>query len=378
MTQFQDAQEKWVDFLENKIQNYEKFRNFDYGPENVSSVSKLSPYVSHRILLEYELIEEVKKKYQSQKINKFIEEIYWRIYWKGWMENRPNVWVDFISEKNFKYDFEAYEKAINGDTDLSFFNSWVNELKTHNYLHNHTRMWFASTWIFNFGLPWELGANFFFKHLYDGDSASNILSWRWVAGLQTKGKQYLFSPSNLRKFSNNRFNVEKINNKQIFLEELNQIPLTDEIYKSNMEQKSESLILFENDLHAPTLKNIFQNYKRVFIILLGNEQRKIKLSSAVMSFKQQIVSEFVAQFDNVTQLNTIRLQENFKDINQLDMIYPGIGDNNDFIKNFKISNNKVIFNLVRDQDLFAWKFAKKGFFKFKENIPKINKYIFQN
>ena len=60
------------------------------------------------------------------------------------------------------------------------------------------------------------------------------------------------------------------------------------------------------------------------------------------------------------------------------MIYPGVGENNDFMNNFKKLNNKVIFNLVRDQDLFAWKFAKKGFFKFKENIPKINQYVFQN
>ena len=139
------------------------------------------------------------------------------------MENRPEVWCNFILEKNYEFDFETYEKAINGNSELGFFNSWVNELKTYNYLHNHTRMWFASTWIFNLGLPWQLGANFFFKHLYDGDAASNLLSWRWVAGLQTKGKQYRFSPENLRKFSNNRFNVEKISNKQIFLEEKNLI-----------------------------------------------------------------------------------------------------------------------------------------------------------
>ena len=187
-----DAQEKWDDFLENKITNYEKLRNFDYGPTNKSSVSKLSPYISHRVLLEYELLEEVKKKYHSQKINKFVEEIYWRIYWQGWMENRPKVWFNFISEKNYEYDFETYEKAINGNSELGFFNSWVNELKTYNYLHNHTRMWFASTWIFNLGLPWQLGASFFFEHLYDGDAASNLLNWRWVAGLQTKGKQYRF------------------------------------------------------------------------------------------------------------------------------------------------------------------------------------------
>ncbi len=373
-----DAQEKWDDFLENKVTKYEKLRNFDYGPTNKSSVSKLSPYISHRVLLEYELLEEVKKKYHSQKINKFVEEIYWRIYWKGWMENRPKVWSDFISEKNYEYDFKIYNKAINGNSELGFFNSWVNELKTYNYLHNHTRMWFASTWIFNLGLPWQLGASFFFKHLYDGDAASNLLSWRWVAGLQTKGKQYRFSPANLRKFSNNRFNVEKINNRQIFLEEKNQIPLDDEIYKSNMEQKSKTLILFENDLHVSTLENILRNYKSVFIILLGNAQRKIKLSEAVLSFKQQIVLEFIKQFDNVTQIDPLKLKETLVDIDQLDMIYPGVGENNDFINSFKSLNNKLIFNLVRDHDLFAWKFAKKGFFKFKENIPKINQYVFQN
>ena len=378
MPLFLDAQEKWDYFLKNKIKNYEKLRNFDYGPTNESSVSKLSPYISHRVLLEYELLKEVKKKYQSQEINKFVEEIYWRIYWKGWMENRPKVWCNFISEKNYEYDFETYQKAINGNSELDFLNSWVNELKTHNYLHNHTRMWFASTWIFNLGLPWQLGASFFFEHLYDGDAASNLLSWRWVAGLQTKGKQYLFSPANLRKFSNNRFNVENIHNKQIFLEETNQIALDDEIYKSNMELKSETLILFENDLHVPTLKNILGNYKSVFIILLGNAQRKIKLSEAVLKFKQQMVFEFINRFDNVTQLDAIKLQETLVDINQLDMIYPGIGDNNDFINSFKKANNKVIFKLVRDQDLFAWKFAKKGFFKFKENIPKINQYVSQN
>ena len=157
------------------------------------------------------------------------------------------------------------------------------------------------------------------------------MSWRWVAGLQTKGKQYLFSPANLKKFSNNRFNVDKINNKQIFFEESNQISFEDEIYKSNMEPKSETLILFENDLHVPTLKNIFRNYKNVFIILLGNKQRKIKLSESVLDFKQKIVFEFIKLFDNISQLDPLKLTEIFNDINHLDMIYRGIGENNDFI-----------------------------------------------
>jgi len=33
-------------------------------------------------------------------------------------------------------------------------------------------MWFASIWIFTLKLPWQLGAEFFMKHLADGDAAS--------------------------------------------------------------------------------------------------------------------------------------------------------------------------------------------------------------
>jgi len=191
-------------------------------------------------------------------------------------------------------------------------------------------------------------------------------------------KQYLFSSSNLRKFSNNRFNSEKISNQQIFLEESNQIPLEDDIYKNDMDPKSDYLIMFENDLHIATIKNLLPSYKKVFIILLENEQRQIKLSESVLKFKQDLVSEFVEQFDNVEKIDPYSLEITFKNINQIDIIYPGVGENYDFIIRFKNLHNKKIFNLVRDEDLFAWKFAKKGFFKFKENIPKITQRILKN
>jgi len=183
------AQNIWDNFAKYKINDYAKLRNFDFGPNNESSVSRLSPFITHRILSEYDLIHDVKSKYKIKNSTKFVEEIFWRVYWKGWMENRPKVWRNFISENNLDFDYELYESAINGNTELDFFNSWVHELKQYNYLHNHTRMWFASTWIFNLGLPWQLGAKFFFKYLFDGDASSNLLSWRWVGGLQTKGKQ---------------------------------------------------------------------------------------------------------------------------------------------------------------------------------------------
>jgi deoxyribodipyrimidine photo-lyase len=66
-------------------------------------------------------------------------------------------------------------------------------------------MWFASIWMFTLRLPWELGADFFLRHLLDGDPASNTLSWRWVGGLHTPGKTYAATADNIAKNTHGRF-----------------------------------------------------------------------------------------------------------------------------------------------------------------------------
>ena len=375
MSLFIEAEEKWKNFLTTKIKDYASLRNYDYGPQEINYVSKISPFISHRVLFEYQIIKDIKLKYKSNLVNKFIEEVYWRIYWKGVLENKPCIWENFITKKVDNYDLNNYKMAISGETDIPYFNSWVKELKNYNYLHNHTRMWFASTWIFSLGLPWELGARFFFKYLFDGDAASNLLSWRWVGGLQTKGKRYLFSPQNLKKFSNGRFCVKKISHQDILLEDDFAVIFSDDIYQSNMQKSSNNLIMFENDLHKDSLKKIILKYQKVFLIGLDKKHRKIEISDSVSLFKQNLRNEFSLEFPNVEIISSVELKDKLKGISSVDLIYPSIGDNYDFIKRFQENNKLIVKILVRPEDLYAWKFAKRGFFKFKENIPAINKFI---
>jgi deoxyribodipyrimidine photo-lyase len=66
-------------------------------------------------------------------------------------------------------------------------------------------MWFASIWIFTLRLPWELGADFFARQLIDFDPASNTLSWRWVAGLHTRGKPYVARADNIARYTEGLF-----------------------------------------------------------------------------------------------------------------------------------------------------------------------------
>jgi deoxyribodipyrimidine photo-lyase len=93
------------------------------------------------------------------------------------------------------------EAVAAGESGVACMDAMARELKETGYLHNHARMWWASFWIHVERLPWELGADFFFRHLIDADPASNTLSWRWVAGLQTPGKTYLVRRSNIEKYA---------------------------------------------------------------------------------------------------------------------------------------------------------------------------------
>jgi len=170
-------------------------------------VSRLSPWAQKRLLLESEIVAAATRRWSFPAIEKFVQEVYWRTYWKGWLEQRPAAWsrwCEAVPRLRASLNTEervAWEAAIGGKTGIAGFDAWAQELVATGYLHNHARMWFASIWIFTLRLPWELGAAFFFEHLLDGDVASNTLSWRWVAGLQTPGKTYLARADNIAHYT---------------------------------------------------------------------------------------------------------------------------------------------------------------------------------
>ena len=356
-------------YIENNISDYTAKRNFDFGPQNRKNISCLSPYITHRLISEYEVAKKTLSKYPYQKVEKFIQEIFWRVYWKGWLELRPKVWTDFVEDTKNIENTKEYEKAINGETNIDCFNDWVKELKENNYLHNHTRMWFASIWIFTLKLPWQKGAEFFLRELYDGDAASNTLSWRWVAGIQTKGKNYIAQNWNINKFTNNKYKDLKLNE--------NPQPIIDQRdYKvsplsiSNNETASDKLVFFENELDFQFFN--IDNHKKVYCILLANDERQVKLGSKVLDYKKKLIKNQIQnsglKIEFIEGNKFIELSSNDKDF---DIVYPSIGENMSFLKRVIKKNNLNINYLTREEDNYCWQLSNKGYFNFKSNIPKI-------
>ena len=362
------ALKKLDNFINAELPNYNFKRNFDLGPDDKSNVSCLSPYISHRLITEYEVAKIVLAKFSYQKVEKYIQEIFWRVYWKGWLELRPQVWSDFTEDLKALKEDDNYKKAINGETQIKCFNDWVNELKENNYLHNHTRMWFASIWIFTLNLPWQKGAEFFMKHLFDGDAASNTLSWRWVAGLQTKGKHYVAQAWNISKFTNNKYQNVKLNE--------NALPLTDKreykLSPINLDydgNANENLIVFENELNLENHK--LKNYKNIYLILLTNEVRKIKLEKKVLDFKTQIINDQKKRLNQIKVINETELQSSAKETISFDVIHPSIGENYSYLNSLRKKLNLKLSFILNEEDKFSWQFSNKGYFNFKNNIPSI-------
>jgi len=373
---FEASRAKAIDklniFIENNLSEYSKLRNFDFGPDNRSNISCLSPYITHGIVNELEVIDKSLKKFSFSKNEKFIQEVLWRVYWKGWLELRPNVWSDYLVElNNLRNEFKSnqnYLNAIEGKTNIECFNQWVKELKENNYLHNHTRMWFASIWIFTLELPWQLGAEFFMQHLYDGDAASNTLGWRWVAGVQTQGKHYLASEWNIKKFTNNRFQNIQLNENASSIFNDKTYPINKKEFLNSQILEDKILLIFENNMTFEFSDFKEHKFKKILLVL-NDTNRAIKLSEKVLKFKANLLEDQKTRLiEKSINCETIKINDLKNITEEVYALYPTVSENLNFIQNNQLQNIKFLY---RKLDQFSWQYCNKGFFNFKNYIPKI-------
>lgn len=193
--------------------DYGSGRNFYGSAADPGAVSALSPYLRSGVLSQAEVLRTVLDQHSAKAADRFLTEVLWRSYWQGWLALRPMVWDSYQDDLLRLFNEiqtqsglrQRWETACLGQTGIAPFDDWAAELVASGYLHNHARMWFASIWVHTLGLPWQLGADFFLRHLLDGCPASNTLGWKWVAGIQTIGKPYMATAENISKFTDGAY-----------------------------------------------------------------------------------------------------------------------------------------------------------------------------
>ncbi len=128
------------DFVPRAGRIYADGRNADHGPDARANVSMLSPYIRHRLVTEEEVVAAVLARHSGAVAEKFVQEVLWRTYWKGWLELRPEVWARFVAERDAVTTNKYVAAAEAGTTGIDGFDDWARELTETGYLHNHARM----------------------------------------------------------------------------------------------------------------------------------------------------------------------------------------------------------------------------------------------
>lgn len=398
------------DFVPRAGRTYAAERNVDRGPDDRANVSGLSPWVRHRLVPEPEIIQSVLRQHSLDTASKFVQEVFWRTYWKGWLEMRPSVWTRYTASLEpvlatlTSAERVNFDAAVTGSTGIEGFDDWARELVATGYLHNHARMWFASIWIFTLRLPWQLGADFFLRHLLDGDPASNTLSWRWVAGLQTVGKTYLATSSNIESFTGGRFRPRGLATAAFALDDAPAPTPIAAPQQALLPSGRVALLLHEDDLHAESLADaLAARGTRVVAVAAprwgeprsmlsspsgppvtgnGTASEALPTSALVSAFTCGALADGLTRAGehfgaNTSELDglsasTVAAWLKTHDVTELVTPYAPAGAVRNRLDRLAVdlgAEGITCSRVLRPWDSRAWPHAARGFFPFREQIP---------
>ena len=239
-------------------------------------------------------------------------------------------------------------------------------------------MWFASIWIFTLRLPWELGADFFLRHLFDGDPASNTLSWRWVAGLQTQGKNYAARAANISKYTEGRFSpIHQLTSNPEPLHGAPHPPRMD-VPASDMFDPSKRtvLLLHEDDLSPKWLFDMGLNPVATATVDATAGISRLSVSPTLHRFKTSLMQDTTSRWSDtlgegthgLTSADASDAWAKSYDAEQLVTAYAPVGPTAQVLHDVQ---SVPVIKPIRRYDQAAWPFATAGFFKFKAKIPKL-------
>jgi deoxyribodipyrimidine photo-lyase len=373
---------------------YANGRNYDHGPGRHTAVSRLSPYIRRRLVTEPEVVGAALAAHGPEAAEKFIDEVIWRGYFKGWLERRPQVWDSY--RQGLEADLAALERdrrlkrdvdrAMDGATGLECFDAWAAELVETGYLHNHARMWFASIWIFTLGLPWRLGADFFHRNLLDGDAASNTLGWRWVAGLHTRGKPYPAQAWNITKFTGQRFTPRDSDLAEVTagLEatEPDGLPPVLPLRAAALPDRSRptALLITDEDCCPNDFNLSLFDLRGVATLAAGSVRSPLPTAEHVLRFEAEALSDAAARAGGGAEAFETRDADALvrwasrAGATQIATGYVTRGPLHDWLAQaapLLAARGIALTEWRRDWDAAIWPHATAGFFKVRQKIPEI-------
>ena len=97
----------------------------------------------------------------------------------------------------------------------------------------------------------------------------------------------------------------------------------------------------------------------------------MKLEQNVLEYKSKIIEDQKKRFEDLKIIDEVKFKTLAGEINSFDVIHPSIGENYSYLNTIKKKQNLELNFILSEEDKFSWQFSNKGYFNFKNNIPKI-------
>lgn len=144
---------------------------------SAEGTSKLSPYLRFGCLSPLELALRAGP-------GEFQRQLCWRDFYFQLLSANP--WSESRDLVPSRSDWDENEDALaqwrEGRTGYPLVDAGMRQLAAEGWLHNRARMVVASFLTKHLNVDWRHGAHHFDRLLLDGDPASNVGGWQWVAG----------------------------------------------------------------------------------------------------------------------------------------------------------------------------------------------------
>jgi len=179
---------------------YARSRNYLSG-----SVTYLSPYISRGVISTKTILEILLMKgFTTGQSQKFIQELAWREYFQRvWQHLEDDIFDDIRRNHTGVMNRHIPAALVNTSTGIESIDKAINQLYETGYMHNHLRMYVASIACNVAKSYWDMPSRWMYYHLLDGDIASNICSWQWVAGTFSS-KRYFANQENINKYTGSK------------------------------------------------------------------------------------------------------------------------------------------------------------------------------
>jgi deoxyribodipyrimidine photo-lyase len=148
----------------------------------LDGTSRLSAYLHFGCVSAREAVEQARS--VGRVADEFVRQLCWRDFFLQLLGANPETArVDLRPRAaHWRDDEDAFASWTAGLTGVPVVDAAMRQLRQEGWVHNRGRLVVGSFLTKTLGIDWRRGADVFFDLLVDGDVASNVGNWQWVAG----------------------------------------------------------------------------------------------------------------------------------------------------------------------------------------------------